>query len=363
MIEIDGKKFSGGGSILRLALGFSVITNIAFKITNIRYNRSNPGIKHEHLSCILALKQLCNAEVIGDNLGSLNLTFIPNKIVSKNLKIEIPTAGSGTLVLQSLIIPLLFLNKKINVEIVCGTNVLYSPSVDYYKYVFFPQISKFTSKLEFKIIKRGYFPIGQGLISLDIKSKFKLNNDFSNLLNEIRNSNLRIEKTNQGHLLMIKIISNSSIELESKKVSERMANSARQNLIKYNVPISIETIYCSSKSIGCGILSYAIFSLDKDDISVSDPIIIGYDKIGEKQVLAEDIGKIVSNNLDLEIKSNAPVDEFMADNLIPFMALFGGTIKVSKISDHVLSNIWVVEQFLGKCFEIDEKNSVISTVF
>ena len=97
MINIDGSYLEGGGSIARIALALSTIKQKAFQIDNIRKNRPQPGLKNQHLFCVKALEELCNASVDGASLGSTSLKYIPGKINAKNLEIDIETAGSISL--------------------------------------------------------------------------------------------------------------------------------------------------------------------------------------------------------------------------------------------------------------------------
>ncbi|MEK6955384.1 MAG: RNA 3'-terminal phosphate cyclase, partial [Nanoarchaeota archaeon] len=110
MIQIDG--LIGGGQILRTSLSLSALTGKPFKIINIRNKRPNPGLQNQHLTAVNACSKICNADVIGNTLNSSELEFIPSKVVSSDYRFDIGTAGSTTLVLQTLLPPLLFANNK-----------------------------------------------------------------------------------------------------------------------------------------------------------------------------------------------------------------------------------------------------------
>ena len=102
MIRIDGNYVEGGGAIARIALALSAITQKPFEIYDIRKGRKDSGLKNQHLYCIKSLQELCNAGAEGAELGSLYLKYYPQKIVAKNLNIDIETAGSITLLMQAL---------------------------------------------------------------------------------------------------------------------------------------------------------------------------------------------------------------------------------------------------------------------
>ena len=180
MIQLDGAIGEGGGSIARVALSLSTLTQQPFSITNIRKNRPQPGLKHQHLFCIKALEKLCNAHVEGASLGSTSLKYIPEKIQGKTIDIDIQTAGSITLFLQSLLLPSLFSNKSVKFNILGGTDTQWSPSFDYFNNVFLPQIQKYAN-IECKLLKRGYYPKGHGQVQLKVNPIYKISdfNDFN----------------------------------------------------------------------------------------------------------------------------------------------------------------------------------------
>jgi len=349
MIELDGSYLEGGGQIVRTALALSCITQKPFEVTNIRKGRKKPGLKNQHLFCIKALEELCNAKTGHAKLGSEKLRFLPGKMKPKTLSIDIGTAGSISLLLQSLLIPTIFANSKTRIKITGGTDVSWSPQFDYLTNVILPQLRKYAD-IETSLLKRGYYPKGGGTIEIKIKPKFNLEN-----LEEAPKINL----TEQHNIIHVKGISHASTDLQEANVAERQAKSAKLILSKLNCPIQIRTEYCQTTSTGSGITLWAIFSKDPEEIDILNPIRIGADILGERGKRSEEIGKQAADKLLKEIESKAPVDQHLADNLIPFLALMGGKIKTSEITNHTLTNIYVCEQFLNTKFEIDKENGII----
>ena len=357
MIEIDGSYLEGGGQIARTALALSTITQKPFKIDKIRLGRPAPGLKAQHLNCVTSLKQLCNASVEGTSLGSTELTYVPREFKAKNIEIDIGTAGSISLLLQSLLPPAIFANKPLTLTIIGGTEGKWAPPLDYTKEILLPQLKKFCNNIELKLIKRGYYPKGNGKIELSINPKHR-KLKFDELLKNLKGEDYNLIE--QGHLIQIKGISHASSSLQNARVAERQAESAKSILSKLKVPIDIRTEYDETLSPGSGITLWAIFSKDKDEIDINNPIRIGADALGERGKPSEAIGKEAADNLIKEIGSKAPVDSHLVDQLLPFLALTGGKIKTSEITNHAKTNVYTIEKFLGKVFEINEKENIIS---
>ena len=310
-------------------------------------------------------KQLCDAKVEGMEIGSEYLKFEPSKLKSKDLHLDIGTAGSMTLILQSVLLPCMFGDKQIKIELVGGSDCIWSPPFDYFKEVLIPQIRRFAD-IGVKLIKRGYYPKGNGKIELKIKQKHHLEdfNNFEDFHKHLKEKTPKINLTQQHHLIQIKGISHASFELQKANVAERQAKTAELILKnKYNSPVNIETTYSETLSTGSGITLWAIFSKNIDEIDINNPIRLGADSLGERGKKAGIVGEEAANNLIKEIESKAPADHYLADQLLLFMALTGNSkIRTSEITSHCKTNIYVIEKFLGKTFEIDEKENIISTI-
>ncbi len=356
MIEIDGSYMEGGGQIVRTALAFSTLMGQSFRINNIRKGRQKPGLKAQHLFAIKALKELCNAEVKGDELGSEYLEYTPGKLDFHNLNIDIGTAGSITLLLQAVLPVVMFSDKKIIVKITGGTDTEHSMPVDYFIEVFLPHLKKYAD-FNIEFIHRGYYPKGGGKLILKIKPKYSINGfkTFIDFLSFIREEDKRINLIEQGKLIFIKGISHASKELMNANVAERQARQARFILNKFGSPVKIESHYSDSLSVGSGITVWALFSKD-EELNFDNPVILGSDALGKKGKKAEKVGEEAAFNLIKEVEAKGAVDSHLADQLLPFMALFKGKIKAGKITEHCKTNMYIIEKFLDVKFRINEKN-------
>lgn len=353
MIELDGSIQEGGGQILRTALALSLLTQQPFTMNNIRANRQDPGLKSQHVQCIELAKKLTNSNVEGCAIGSTHVTFNPQPIQFLDIEIDIGTAGSITLLLQSVLLPIIERKKrKVRLQITGGTDVSWSPQFEYFKEVLLSQYAGYAD-IECFLHKRGYYPAGQGCVEVIIKKRKGMKSDS-------KTPRLVLDKV--GKLIQIRGVSHASRELETNHVAERMERAAAILLQKYKVPITINPTYAKTESVGCGITLYALYSREKEmeDIDNTDPIRVGADVLGEKNISAEKVGEQCAKQLIATIDSQVPVDEHLCDMLIPLLGCYSGTIKTNKITSHTRTNIAITEQFLPVKFNIDENTNIIS---
>jgi len=359
MIKLDGSYLEGGGQIIRTALSLSSLTKIPFSVENIRKGRKKPGLKNQHLYAIKTLKQQCNAHIEGAELGSLSLTYIPREIKGGQINVDIGTAGSTTLVLQAILMPLIFADKNSTITLNGGTDAKWAQPVDYFGEVLIPQLRKYCKQINIKTIRRGYYPKGQGNVIVEVKPLYKLKDfdSFKELQEKISSTVPHIDLIEQGDLVQIKGVSHASQDLESRLVANRQAETAKALLKKYNVPIDIRVEYNKTMSTGSGITLWAIYSKN-NEIDMNNPVILGSDGLGEPGKPSEKVGEEAAQRLIKEIESGTPADVHLADNLVPWL-IFGGKFRAEEISLHCKTNVWVVNQFFKDKIEI--KNKLISS--
>lgn len=339
----------GGGQILRTALAMSLLTEMPFTIKNIRKNRPNPGLKKQHVSALKIIEELYDVQISEYKIGSTELSFMPKskKLKAKRVTYDIGTAGSITLLSQSILLPLIFSDaKQIVLKIKGGTDVSYSMPFDFLSQIFLPQIKFLANDIKIDLGKRGFFPIGNGEISIRIKPKFmNKEEDFRIFQEEMLGQNLAFNLVEKGFIQNIIGFSTASKQLNERRVAERQERSARLILKGYaNTNIRVE--YTESDSVGSVIALYAKYSPDNYEIDFKNPVLLGSDALGKKDKRAEDVGKEAAQKLVELIKGDACVDEHIADNLIPYLAIVGGKIKTNTITDHIIANAYVVNEFL-----------------
>ncbi|ACX72816.1 RNA 3'-phosphate cyclase [Methanocaldococcus vulcanius M7] len=323
-IEIDGSYMEGGGQILRTSVSLSALTQKPVKIINIRKNRRNPGLAPQHVAAIKAVKKLCNAEVYGLNVGSMEIIFIPSKISPKNFLIDIGTAGSISLIIQTIVPLALGVDKAFTLKIRGGTDVRMSPPIDYVKNITLKILKNFGVMTNLKVLKRGFYPKGGGEVVIEIKPS------------KIKNFDL-IEHSKCEVVEGISYVQNLN-----ENIARRMRKRAVDLLNKEKLLPNIKIECSKGISEGAGIVLW------------NDTI--GGSCLGEKGLRAEIVAERAVNELLNERKSGMALDKYMGDQIIPYLALGGGTIGVSEITSHTKTNMWVVKHFLNVNFEITPYN-------
>jgi len=337
MIVIDGKE--AGGQILRTAVGLSAITGRPIKVINIRGARAQAGLKTQHLEGVLGVAQLCDAEVKGAYLGSKEIEFTPKKLEAKELNIKISTAGSISLLFQSLQIASAFTGDIVKINVTGGSTASsWSPTIHYVKNVFLPIVGKMGYKAEIEIIREAFYPKGGAEVKIIVYPVKKLKS---------------ICLTNPGKALRIRGVSVAGSL--PKDVAERQASAAVKVLREYGFDdIRISSQVANTLSPGTSITLWA----------ECENTVLGNDNIGKKGVRAEIIGEECAKGLIKSIESNAALDKFMSDQIIPFLALAYGESEVSieEFTEHVNTNMIVCEKLLGVKFEKENKKIKVNGI-
>jgi RNA 3'-terminal phosphate cyclase (ATP) len=334
MIEIDGSQKSGSGTILRLSIALAAITQQPMHITNIRQNRPQSGLKTQHLEAVLTAAKLCNAKVEGAKLGSRELWFTPQQIRGGNIEATIETAGSIPMLFLATLPICLFADSPVRLHVAKGgTDTIHAPTINYLRYVFLPTLGKMGVTAEITVEKYGYYPKGMGKATLTVKPNRKLNP-------------IRLE--NFGKLKAIRGVSVCTF-LADRQVAERQAKAAKSHLSQNGYTSDIEVVNDQSNPIqkGSSIVLWA---------ETDTGLIFGSDAIGELRKMAEAVGKEAAQKLLTELSDKPTVDVYLADMLIPYMALAEGksAMMVRTISEHIESNIWLMEKMLNVKFSVQK---------
>ena len=329
-MKLDGSYGEGGGQILRTGIALSAVTGIPVEINNIRKNRPRPGIAAQHMKAVESLASICNAEVHGCNLHSTKLDFTPGKIKSGEYHIDIGTAGSIPLLLQCLMPAAIHAPDELKIRVTGGTDVSWSPSIDYLRHVTLVALSRMGYNCDIKLIRRGYYPRGGGCVEAVIKA-----------------SKLCAEEYDENTCDTIEGVSHSS-NLPTH-VTKRQASSAKKILTDngFGASVSIETN--DYPSTGSGLTLWCGTA--------------GGIALGKQGLKAEKVGQNAAEAILPEL-NGAGVDIYLADQLIPYIALArGGSFTTRMVTPHTKTNIWVTEQFLDVKFRIDKMDNGLFRVW
>lgn len=167
-ITIDGSQGEGGGQILRTSLALSAAYGKPFEMLNIRAMRDKPGLKRQHLTCVRAVAQISGAQVEGDEVGSMHLSFRPGAITGGTYQFDIGTAGSVTLVAQTVIPVLLRANTPSTVTITGGTHVPFAPIWELFSETYLPELRRMGARVEAELEQCGFYPAAGGVVKLRV---------------------------------------------------------------------------------------------------------------------------------------------------------------------------------------------------
>ena len=338
MIEIDGSQKSGSGTILRLSVALSAITQQPLHIYNIRQNRPQQGMKHQHLEAVVTAAKLCGAKLQGAALGSRELWFTPQKIKGGDVEAEIETAGNIPMLLLACLPICLFADCPVRLHVAKGgTDTTHAPTINYMQNVLLPTLKRMGIDANIIVQKYGYYPKGMGEATMTVNS----------------NPNLKpITLEKFGKLKNINGVSTCTF-LADRKVAERQASAARESLSQKGYSASIQIVNDESNPFqkGSSIVLWA---------ETDTGLRIGADAIGQLHKTAEAVGKEAAEKLMAELSAQSTVDVFLADMLIPYMAIAVGksAFLVKTVSEHIESNIWLIEKILEVKFTIQKINSL-----
>ena len=313
-LKINGGYGEGGGQIIRSAITLSCITKKPIHLENIRKNRKVSGLRPQHLTAITILQKIANAEVIGAEIGSTDLKFIPGNIKDLELVEDVGTAGSISLILQVLIPVVAISQKRLDLTIIGGTDVLWSPSIDYTKHVLREAYSRMGIKFSLELSKRGYYPKGCGEINLQVYPSHIESTSFS--------------KRKTSHVKLICTFSRLS-----KKMIENEIERIENRLTKENFIVDAEIK--NEKAVDSG-ASLLICSIDKNSI-------IGIDALFDKETQSFDL------DLDKFIKNPLGVDDNLADMLVVPASLGHEktAFQIREITKHLETNLFVTSKITG----------------
>jgi len=332
MIDIDGSYGEGGGQIVRTALGLSCLFRKPFRMYHIRKGRKKPGLMPQHLTCVSAVRLISGAVVEGDNPGSTELFFSPGEPQGGTYAFDIGTAGSASLVLQTLIPALLFTCRRSSVTLMGGTHVPFSPPFHFLSGVFVPFLERLGINVQLSIETFGFYPKGGGRIRADIFPADRIGSldliergEVSSVTGCSGVGGLPISIAARQQRAALARISASASELASKTAMDTIDVPAHgQGTFVY--------LECRSGSS-----------------------LAGFSALGARGKRAEAVGDEAAGEFITYYRSGAALDRHLADQILLYLALscHESAFTTEEVTSHLLTNLWAIGLFHGYRYSVD----------
>lgn len=318
MICIDGSFGEGGGQILRSSLALSMVTGKVFRIEKIRSRRRKPGLLRQHLTAVKAAAEISSASVNGADPGSLSLEFSPGSIKSGEYHFAVGTAGSGTLVLQTVLPALIKAGGTSTLIIEGGTHNPAAPPFDFLKKVFLPFLGRMGCRVEAELVRYGFYPAGGGIFKVTVEAPEHL---------------ARLELMERGDIKVRSV--RGIVSQVPRAIAGKEAALVIEALSWASETAAVESV----DSPGPG--NAVMIGIESENVS---ELFTGF---GEKNVSVDAVVHKVLPEVKAYLATGVPVGIHLADQLLLPMAIGGGgKFRTLAPSCHTLTNIEVIKKFL-----------------
>lgn len=327
MLQIDGAVHSGSGTLLRYAAALATILGEPLHMVRIRAGREKPGLRPQHLQALQACREISSGELEGDFVGSQEIFYRPGPALGGGARRwDIGTAGSATM-LAFCVLPLgLFAGSDSQYTLVGGLFQDHAPTAFHMQHVLLPALNRMGARAGLLMVRPGYVPEGKGEIKLEVKP--------------MKGPLRALQAPFPGKVSRVEGCALAS-HLQAEQVSRRMADRALKLLNRYGISAAIHTLD-DAQAVQKG-AALAIWAVTDTGCR------LGSDQAGKRGRRSEDIAAHVVNALMADLKTGATTDRFLADQLILFAALAEGRTEylIPRMTDHIASNLWLVEKMLG----------------
>ena len=329
MIRLDGSLGEGGGQILRTALALSTITGQPFEMINIRSRRPRPGLRPQHLEAVKAAARIASAEVAGAVENSSELRFEPGPVTTGRFRFEIRTAGSSSLVLQTITLPLALAGGGSRVEIRGGTHVAWSPCYHYLERQWAPALERLGIRVRLELKRAGFYPEGGGEIQAQIDAPGALTG---------------MRCTERGRLTQLTLLS-AACHLPSH-IAERQCKRVLSRIEKMGLEPRVELAE-NIPAHGKG--SFLILTAQYEKGAAC------YSALGARGKPAEKVGDEAARPLMRYIEGEAAFDEYLADQILLPLSVIPHESEYTTVcvTDHLLTNAEVIRRFVDAEIRIE----------
>ena len=319
MITIDGSFGEGGGQIVRTSLGLSLVTGTPVRITKIRAGRKKPGLLRQHLTALRAARDIGAARVTGDDLGSREVTFEPDGVAPGKYYFSVGTAGSATLVLQTVLPALLTARGPSTLTLEGGTHNPFAPPFPFLEKAFLPLVNRMGPKVSVRLERAGFFPVGGGLMQVDVTPAERLRPIELLERGTIRRRTARA---------IISNLPNHVARRELERVQEKFGWP--------NGSLKVEEV---KNARGPG--NVLCIEIESEHLT---EVFAGFGKRGTK---AEHVADAAIKEAKEYLDSGVPVGPHLADQMMLLLALAGGgSYRTGPPTEHSRTNSEVIRRFL-----------------
>ncbi|PKN49454.1 MAG: RNA 3'-terminal phosphate cyclase [Deltaproteobacteria bacterium HGW-Deltaproteobacteria-20] len=319
MLTIDGSQGEGGGQVLRTSLALSLITSQAFRLTNVRARRPKPGLMRQHLTAVLAAQQVGQAEVTGAVVGSREITFRPGRVLGGTFTFSVGTAGSATLVAQTVLPALMLAPAPSSLALEGGTHNTHAPPFDFLERTYLPILRRMGPRVVATLDRPGFYPAGGGRFRLEVQPS------------ALRSIDLDERGETVAHRAVARVASlpKAIADRELRVLSERLGWDRsclrHERVLDADGPGNVVLAEIESRHV--------------------TEVFTGF---GERGVRAETVAGRLADEVTAYLASGAAVGQHLADQLLlPFALAGGGSFRTVEPSQHARTQADVVRAFLG----------------
>ena len=327
MLTIDGSFGEGGGQIIRSSLALSLITGRSFRVYNVRANRQPPGLKPQHLMAVRAAARIDGAQVDGAVVGAREFTFVPGTVTPGEYTFDVGTAGSTTLVLQTILPPLMMASDPSVLTLEGGTHNEFAPPFDFLEKSFLPLVNRLGARVSLEFERYGFYPRGGGRFSVLIEPAEGFGRLDLSERGEVR--------ARRARALIVKL---------DPHIAQRELAVIRESMGWGDDELQIEA---SSNSYSPGnVLMIEIESAHLMEL---------FSRVGKRGLRAEALAEQAATEAQRYLALDVPVGEHLADQLlIPLALAEGGSFVTGPLSLHTTTNIEIIRKFLDVEISVSE---------
>lgn len=326
MLELDGSQGEGGGQILRTSIALAMVTGKAVRLRNVRARRSRPGLMRQHLVAVQAAARIGGARVEGAEIGSATLTYIPGEVKPGEHELSVGTAGSTTLVLQTVLPALLLASSPSWLVLEGGTHNPLAPPFEFLDRSYLPLVNRMGPRVQAELERPGFYPAGGGRMVVSVEPATRLSG--FELLE-------RGEVRRRRAMALLSRLPRHIAERELAEVARQTGWEASELEVR------------EVESPGPG--NVLLLSVEIEELT---EVFVGF---GEKGVPAEEVAVRAAGEMKRWLASGVPVGEHLADQLILLLALAGsGAFTTLPLSGHAATQVELIPRFLDVAFQVEE---------